>query len=305
MSTHFNLRFFHCEKCGASFSRKWTLSKHYYTHTGEKPFNCQHCPKKFADKSNLTTHMKKHLSNNMSPNSNHSKKHALNSQVVCKDKAFNFSEIFKNELNNETEEEESLNLEFSKHQSNGDHEASKGIVVSNSSFQLNGRISTFNKTSSGDLITGIKISDSKNKITKTSSGDLLTGIKKTDSNNNINLSTYHLESHHHEVYDLYENYEHDNFPSFANVYDTFTEGSDYFEDYPVVGDVSGQPCHSGLKVSNFQNSQNINNMQNFDNLQNFVTLPGQSNVELGVDKEFMETDNMFYELFKINNNYSN
>lgn len=284
MSTHFNLRFFYCEKCGASFSRKWTLKKHYYTHTGEKPFNCQHCTKKFADKSNLTTHMKKHLSNNMSPNSNHSKKLDLNSQVVCKDRAFNFSVISKTELNNKTEEEESLNLEFYKHQSNVDHKASNGIVVSSSSFQLNGRTTC---------------------ITKTSSGDLLTGIKKTDSKNNINLSTHHLESHHNEVYDLYENYELDDFPSFGNVYDTFTEGSDYFEDYHVVGDVSVQQFHSSLKVSNFQNSQNINNMQNFDKLKNFVTLPGQSNVELGVDKEFSETDKMFYELFKITNNYSN
>jgi len=60
MSTHFNLRFFQCELCDASFSRKWTLKKHLFTHTGEKPFACDICHKKFSDKSNLSTHYKKH-----------------------------------------------------------------------------------------------------------------------------------------------------------------------------------------------------------------------------------------------------
>ena len=61
MSTHFNLRYFKCDHCEASFSRKWTLKKHSYTHTGEKPFKCRFCKKKFADKSNMATHMKRHL----------------------------------------------------------------------------------------------------------------------------------------------------------------------------------------------------------------------------------------------------
>ncbi len=61
MSTHYDLRTFECPTCKVSFSRKWTLKKHIYTHTGEKPFACDSCGKRFADKSNLTTHLKKHL----------------------------------------------------------------------------------------------------------------------------------------------------------------------------------------------------------------------------------------------------
>jgi hypothetical protein len=265
MSTHFNLRFFHCEKCGASFSRKWTLKKHYYTHTGEKPFNCQYCHKKFADKSNLTTHMKKHLANGCCGTSNLT---AVPSQAVCKDSAMNFSVISKPELNHENLEE-NLNLNFSKPHCEGTNGVPQLKVASNCSFLSQGQQPTSAKTSSCEL--GL-------------------GIKKTDSKNNLNLSTHILETHPHEVFDLYENYEHDNYTTFGNFYETFSEGFDPCEDHTVVGG------------NNFQNFQNL---QNFENIQNFVTLPAQSTAGLSIDKDFMETDKMFYELFKITNSYIN
>jgi hypothetical protein len=221
--------------------------------------------------------MKKHLFNGLYQFLNLSENVASNSKAVFKDSAMNFSVISKPELNNENKED-NLNLKFSRTLCEGNQEASLSNVSSNSSIQLKAQTT---------------------KITKTSSDDLGLGITKTDSKNNLNLSTHHLETHPHEVYELYENYEHDNFTTFGNFYETFSEGFDHCEDYSVSG---GHQGHSGNSVNNFQNYQIS---QNYEAIKNFVTLPGQSTLELSVDKDFMETDKMFYELFKITNNYIN
>jgi len=44
-------------ECVRSFDRPSQLSKHYRTHTREKPFGCDHCDQRFPDKSNRQRHI--------------------------------------------------------------------------------------------------------------------------------------------------------------------------------------------------------------------------------------------------------
>ncbi|XP_068240481.1 longitudinals lacking protein, isoforms H/M/V-like isoform X18 [Palaemon carinicauda] len=46
-----------CGLCGRSFDRRWLLTRHQRTHTGEKPYQCPYCPFRSAQKYNLVTHV--------------------------------------------------------------------------------------------------------------------------------------------------------------------------------------------------------------------------------------------------------
>lgn len=48
-----------CHICPKAYFAKNKLTRHLYTHTGEKPFFCTVCDKKFNDKSYVKQHMKK------------------------------------------------------------------------------------------------------------------------------------------------------------------------------------------------------------------------------------------------------
>ncbi|XP_066948875.1 longitudinals lacking protein, isoforms H/M/V-like isoform X21 [Macrobrachium rosenbergii] len=48
-----------CAFCGRGFDRRWLLTRHQRTHTGEKPYQCPYCPFRSAQKYNLVTHVAK------------------------------------------------------------------------------------------------------------------------------------------------------------------------------------------------------------------------------------------------------
>lgn len=55
----------HCSfpGCNKSFNSRWSMTRHFRTHTGERPFKCSHpgCNKEFVQKCSLTRHEQTHL----------------------------------------------------------------------------------------------------------------------------------------------------------------------------------------------------------------------------------------------------
>lgn len=56
-----------CHICPKAYYAKNKLTRHLYTHTGEKPFFCTICDKKFNDKSYVRQHMIKTHKTDISP----------------------------------------------------------------------------------------------------------------------------------------------------------------------------------------------------------------------------------------------
>ncbi|XP_042216120.1 zinc finger protein 513-like isoform X17 [Homarus americanus] len=53
-------RTYSCNLCSYSCTTPSNFTRHYRTHTGEKPFSCSHCSYQSSDKSNLTKHIRNH-----------------------------------------------------------------------------------------------------------------------------------------------------------------------------------------------------------------------------------------------------
>ena len=49
-----------CDHCGKQFATAYKLSRHYRSHTGERPYECNRCGKLFSQTGNLNLHKKKH-----------------------------------------------------------------------------------------------------------------------------------------------------------------------------------------------------------------------------------------------------
>ncbi|KAJ9599763.1 hypothetical protein L9F63_026389 [Diploptera punctata] len=49
-----------CDHCGKQFATAYKLSRHYRSHTGERPYECNICGKLFSQTGNLNLHRKKH-----------------------------------------------------------------------------------------------------------------------------------------------------------------------------------------------------------------------------------------------------
>lgn len=51
---------YRCDRCGKQFATVYKLSRHYRSHTGERPYECTRCGKLFSQTGNLNLHRKKH-----------------------------------------------------------------------------------------------------------------------------------------------------------------------------------------------------------------------------------------------------